>query len=153
MTAAVESRSPGAVQKASNSQWVPQTGLQFPSKSSLCWRHKQIGNLRNNKKLAICLEQSAQTVKDSLPNRAYCSSQPRSATAGPAVALALTPLAAWQDGCFSDCLMMAGVAALFESLGGAPLWLIPLPGNPPQKSRTPCKAHVLRKSNPGPLRA
>lgn len=61
--------------EASDSQWVLKTDPQFPSESSLCQCYKQTGNLRNNQKLTICLGQSAQTIKDSPLNRAYCSSQ------------------------------------------------------------------------------
>lgn len=52
-------------QEVRDSQWVFKTGRPFSSKSSLCQGHKQITNLRNNKKLTICLRQSAQTIKDS----------------------------------------------------------------------------------------
>lgn len=69
-------------QEASNSQWVLKTRLQFPSKSYLCQHHKKIGNLRNNKKLAICRGQSAQTIKDSPLSKACCYNQPGSSMDG-----------------------------------------------------------------------
>lgn len=89
----------GCIQEASNSQWVLKTGLQFSSKSCLCQHRKQTGNLRNDKKLAICWGQSAQTIKDSPLDLSHVvAASPAPPQMAAVVALTLAPLAAWQNG-------------------------------------------------------
>lgn len=91
----------GAGSKRVTSVLGLKSGDPFFALGSLCQGHKQTGNLRNNKELAVCLGQSSRAVKDSrLTEHIVPTSLARPLAAGFAATASVTPLATWQKCCF-----------------------------------------------------